>query len=247
MKFKKEYLKTVKGTAATVFVYRYIGIHLAWKFRNTKITPNQLTVLSFLSGLLAALFFSAGSYGYLICGTLLYQICIIFDYSDGSLARFKNLTSNLGLWLEAILDPLREFFVIFGVCLGLYSHTGNPMIWVLGFILCGTNYMMDIQTLTFESFPFAEKGMRAFAPKNRLYEVGKQFISVRTTRYLAIIFFAIIDRMYMFLVFFSIYNMLVFVLIAFQLGRVVKSQDKLKLFVQAGLRDESNNDSSRNK
>ena len=243
--FEKEYLKNVKGTTATVFVYRFVGIHLAWKLKNTKITPNQMTILSFLSGFLCALFFSIGSYGYFMFGALFYQISIIFDYSDGALARFKDLTSDLGVWIVVIVDALREFFVIFGLCLGLYSHTANSMVWVLGFILCGTNYMMDIQMLTFESFHFAEQGIKSFAAKSKLYKIGREFISVRTTRYLAINFFAIIDQMYIYLLVFCIYNIMVFALIALQLGSIVKAQEKRKSSTGKDSREEGNTNNSR--
>ena len=221
-----EYLReSVKGAPIIVLAYRYTGAQFAWSIRNLKITPNQLSLIGFMFGCFSAVLFSLDDYRFLVCGTVLYQICIVLDYSDGSLARIKNMTSLLGIWLEAVFDPIREFLVVFGICWGLYAKTGNLMVWAFGLILCGTNYMMDIQILTFESFPFAEEGIRTFAPKSKLYKAAKQFISVRTTRYVAIILFAIMDRMFLFLVFFSIYNMLIFLLLAFQLGRVVKAQD----------------------
>lgn len=221
----EEYFKEGERGRISVFLYRYLGVSVALKLRNTSVTPNQLSVVGFTFGILAAIFFSIGSYLYLIIGTLVYQICIILDYSDGSLARFKNMTSSLGEWLEWTLDPVRELFVIFGICWGVYSYTGNAMVWILGFILCGTNFMMDIQTITFESFPFAKKGINSFTPKNKLYKVGTQFIGVRTIRYLAIIIFAITNQMFLFLAFFSIYNILVFLLMVFGFGKIVKQNE----------------------
>lgn len=226
MKFKKEYLKENEKGRISTLIYRYLGVNVALRLRNTSITPNQLTIIGFILGMLSAFFFSVGSYWCLIIGLLAYQICIILDYSDGALARFKNMTSSLGEWLEWVLDLIREFFVIFGICWGLYGLTANATVWILGFIMCGTNFMMDIQTITFKSFPFAKKGINSFTPKSKLYKIGKQFISIRTIRYLALIFFAIVNRMFLFLGFFSIYNILVFLLMTFGLWKIIRQSEE---------------------
>ena len=222
MKFKKEYLKEDEKGRIIASIYRYLGVAPALRLRNTSITPNQLSIIGFIFGMLSAFFFSVGSYPCLMIGLLTYQICIILDCSDGTLARLKNMTSFLGEWLEWVFDLVREFFVIFGICWGLYRLNTNAMVWVLGFILCGANFMMDIQTITFKSFPFTKKGINSFVPKNKLYKIGEQFVAIRTVKYLTIIFFAIINRMFLFLGFFSIYNILVFLLIAFSLWKITR-------------------------
>jgi len=224
MKSYNEYFKGNEKGAA--IIYRYLGVLCALKLKNTEVTPNQLTVISFLFGILSAVLFVVDSYWSTIYAIILYQICIVLDYADGTLARLKQQNSFLGIWLEAVLDPLREFFVIFGVCIGLWNQYLDPMIWILGFILIATNYMMDIEAITFESYPFATASTTGFTSKSGLYSIGKHFISIRTTRYMAIVLFGIAGQMFAFLAFFAAYNICVFLSLAFVMGKVFRKQDK---------------------
>ena len=102
--------------------------HLAkpviWFMANfTKLTPTNITVLSFiLFALTSALAFATG---HLITGAILSQIFLIFDLVDGRVAQLKNLKSNVGRITDAFVDLL----MIIGISLSLgyyvYSATGN--------------------------------------------------------------------------------------------------------------------------
>lgn len=227
MKLQDYVPEEAKNAHPLTLIYRYLGVNLALKVKDTGLTPNQVSVISFCLGALAAYLFSLASYWYLVLGALFYQLCIVLDYSDGALARLKGMTSNLGMWLEYIFDPVREFLVIFGICWGLYSQNANAIIWILGFILCGMNFLMDIQMMTFESFPFAGKETSDFAAGNRLYQLGRYFVSVRAIRYFTITGFAVANQMLLFLLLFSVYGILVFLVLAFGVGSIVKGHDKV--------------------
>ena len=123
---------------------------------------------------------------------------------------------------------MREFLVIFGVCWGLYAENPDNRIWILGFILCGTNYMMDIQALTYDTYPFAKQDTQSMVSSSFIYKLAAYVLSMRTTRYISSILFALLDQMYVYLVFFSGYNILVYVLMTFRLGKIIRERDNLE-------------------
>ncbi|HRY30195.1 MAG TPA: CDP-alcohol phosphatidyltransferase family protein [Elusimicrobiota bacterium] len=62
----------------------------------TAITPNQITAVSFLLGIAAALFIATGGGAASAVGALLLELSIVVDCVDGQLARAKGLTSEWG-------------------------------------------------------------------------------------------------------------------------------------------------------
>jgi hypothetical protein len=70
------------------------------------LTPNQITILSFIVCLLAALYFATGQYTAAIAGALLFQLAAVLDCCDGEVARVKFLESRLGDVLDITLDAL---------------------------------------------------------------------------------------------------------------------------------------------
>lgn len=220
----EKYKGNEKGAAV---IYRFVGYYLAKWLVRCSVTPNFLTMCGFIFGVAASYFFSLGGHFSLVSGAIFYQLCIILDYSDGTLARLTKTSSYLGQWLEAVLDPLREFVVIFGICWGLSHADMSVFVWILGFILCGTNFMMDIQVLSFESFPFANEEFKAVVSKSWVYTIASHLLTIRTTRYLFTMFFAVMDWMFLFLVLFSLYNILLFLIISWKVGMSVKLRDQM--------------------
>jgi hypothetical protein len=156
--FEEKMLKENERKNKNIFVmiFRYFGYNLALKLKNTRIAPNQVSVIAFIFGILSALSFSMGTYLYIILGALLCQLSEIFDYCDGSLARLKGMSSSLGEWLEWHFNPLRGFLINFGICWGLYKQTSNIGVWILGFVLCGIGYMLTIQARLLKSLPLVK-------------------------------------------------------------------------------------------
>ncbi len=77
-----------------------------------RITPNQVSILSFIVGLISSLYFFLG---HAIIGALLIQISSILDGSDGEIARLKHMQSSLGNFIDAILDRYADGFILLGM------------------------------------------------------------------------------------------------------------------------------------
>ena len=80
-------------------------------FLKTPITPNQITLLSFIIGILAAIGFAMEGYFNSILGALLFQFSSTVDCSDGEVARLKFMESPFGKWLDITLDNIAHLLI----------------------------------------------------------------------------------------------------------------------------------------
>ena len=123
----------------SVFVLRKVSKLLTWAAVKIGATPNQVTMASFAIGLYAAFLFSQGDFWSVLLGAVLLQVSIIVDCVDGELARYTRKFSELGAWLDAITDRVKEYAVFLGLAYGAYVHH-NQNLWLLAALL------MTIQT-----------------------------------------------------------------------------------------------------
>jgi hypothetical protein len=123
----------------SVFFLRRVSKLLTWAAVKVGATPNQVTIASFAIGLYAAFLFAQGDTWSLIGGAILLQVSIIVDCVDGEIARYTRKFSELGAWLDAITDRVKEYVVFLGLAYGAFVHNGQNL-WVLAAVL------MAIQT-----------------------------------------------------------------------------------------------------
>ena len=94
--------------------------HLSWRLTSVllhwPVTPNQITVLSLLLGLVGAALFLFGDWYIDITGGLLLVASYTLDNCDGEIARIKGLSSEFGARLDDIVDSTVDtcFFVALG-------------------------------------------------------------------------------------------------------------------------------------
>ena len=97
----------------------------------TKITPNQVSVTSFVVGLLAAAAFWQGDHPALVVGALLYHISFVLDCVDGKIARLKGTGSVFGMWLDYSFDRYRVLACTGALMYGQYQRSGEIyFIWL---------------------------------------------------------------------------------------------------------------------
>jgi len=133
----KDIKKASKPTDAwwTVLAIDPIAFRLLWLISNfTKLTPNQITIISFIFGLASAFSFLQGTWIYLVIGALLFEIAFLFDCVDGKLARLKGLKSGFGRYLDSILDQTRVFFVVSCLVQGQYLLTNDASYFLFGML-----------------------------------------------------------------------------------------------------------------
>jgi phosphatidylglycerophosphate synthase len=118
----------------SVLVLRRLSKPLTWLAVKIGVTPNQVTIASFAVGLLAAYFFAQGDTLSLVVGALLLQLSIVVDCVDGELARYTRQFSELGAWLDAITDRVKEYVVFLGLAYGAFVQNGTNL-WLLAALL----------------------------------------------------------------------------------------------------------------
>ena len=111
----------------TLFVTNEVSLVLTWLLVKTRITPNQVTTASVLSGFGCAL---AYAFGYFTIGSLLLFVSHILDCTDGNLARAKSEFSSIGKWLDMAGDRLSNAAIFIGVSF-FFIRTQVSELWVL--------------------------------------------------------------------------------------------------------------------
>jgi phosphatidylglycerophosphate synthase len=118
----------------SVYVLRRFSKALTWAAVKFGATPNQVTIASFAIGLYAAYLFAQGDTWSLIAGAILLQVSIIVDCVDGEIARYTRKFSELGAWLDAITDRVKEYAVFLGLAYGAFIQNGQNL-WILAAVL----------------------------------------------------------------------------------------------------------------
>jgi 1L-myo-inositol 1-phosphate cytidylyltransferase / CDP-L-myo-inositol myo-inositolphosphotransferase len=85
-----------------------------WLLR-TPLSPNQITVLAGVVGVLGALWFLPGGYWGPLLGALLLQFSVVLDCCDGEVARMKFMESPLGDWLDIVCDTVVSLAIFLGL------------------------------------------------------------------------------------------------------------------------------------
>jgi len=99
------------------------------------ISPNQITIFSFLVGLLAVWGFAQGSYAASVGAGLLLPLILVLDCLDGAVARLKYQESPLGALLDIHGDSVLNLLLFLGIVIGCYRNSGQPLFWVLGILI----------------------------------------------------------------------------------------------------------------
>lgn len=130
------YSKLNKDTDGPVskILNRPLSIRISKLLLKTSITPNQISILSFIIGMAGASLFFLGEYFYLILGGILVHIHSVVDGCDGEVARFKLRQTKYGGWLDSVLDRYVDAAIILGLTYGYWSINNDSLIWIIGFV-----------------------------------------------------------------------------------------------------------------
>jgi phosphatidylglycerophosphate synthase len=94
-------------------------------------SPNTITVLATVVGLLAAAGFAVGTYAAGITAALLFQLAAVIDCSDGEVARLTFTESPFGAWLDITLDNVVHMAIFGGIAMGVYQNAvGSDHDWI---------------------------------------------------------------------------------------------------------------------
>jgi len=136
MSLLQEYKRGLKSVAVEEFLdlvlYRPLAFLLVRAIYRTPVTPNQLTLLSMLFGIIGGAFFAAGTPGAFGAGAVFFFLYNVVDCSDGQLARLKNSGTHLGRILDGVADYVTAVAAYAGIGLGYATPSDTPLaLWAL--------------------------------------------------------------------------------------------------------------------
>ena len=131
----------------SVWVHRPLAYALVAVIHNTRVTPNQITLVAMLVGFVAAACWFVGTPGAMVAGGVLLWTSAILDGADGSLARAKQMQSDVGRALDGAADALVGAATVFAAFYYLWrtcEHTWLPLLMPIALVTTvGHIYLYD--------------------------------------------------------------------------------------------------------
>lgn len=148
MNWLQEYKSSLKKIEVEeffdLFFYRPLAFLLVKAIYSTNITPNQLTVISMVFGVIGGFFYSNGNHNSFIIAAVLILIYNVVDCSDGQLARLKKNGTAVGRILDGIADYVVSVAAYFGIAFGFANSSSNPLLWWI--ITAGAGFSNALQS-----------------------------------------------------------------------------------------------------
>ena len=98
-----------------------LAYHLIYPLRNSWITPNHLSCLRLIFGILAALALAAGDYFWSNVGAICFVISNFLDHTDGEFARLTGKFSKQGHYFDLAGDAVVNIILFVGIGAGLMN------------------------------------------------------------------------------------------------------------------------------
>ncbi len=126
-----------------IYPFGYISPYVSYFFaRFLPFTPNQISFLWGIIGLIGIFVMSLGGYRYLLAGILIYHLAILLDYVDGQIARATKNTTIGGSYLDTFFSWINRSLLLLALGVGLYRTDGNIIYFYLG-LIAGFFFFLD--------------------------------------------------------------------------------------------------------
>lgn len=212
-------------------IYRSLGNGIAHLLKNTDLKPSHLTWFSFFLGLVSScFFFSLPNYSGFVTGSIFLLLSIVFDYTDGSLARIKSQVSHYGWYLDQVLDDINELFFVLSLSAGLHRLTGDYRVWICGILIFASDQFSELAMARFKTIFLGETAsgignlQNIINQKSIFFCLGRKVTPVWLWRTTLIVPFALLDQMLLFFVLFSVYGSMIALALTLFVGRNIKNK-----------------------
>lgn len=127
--------KAVEGFWDHVLI-RPLGALVVQVLKRTSVSPTAVSLFSLLAGFICAWFYyltevNSHEMIYALLGGFFLLISSVFDSADGQLARLKNQTTQLGRWIDGIVDSAVVTSIYAGIYFGYSQRVGEYSPWYL--------------------------------------------------------------------------------------------------------------------
>lgn len=118
--------KTATGWIAVNINGRF-SLPLSRQLIKTPLTPNMISVLINVIGIMAGPFFALG---HPVIGAICMQIATVLDRCDGEVARIKLMETKKGQWVDTVSDQVSMLSFYIGLPIGYYAINNSG--WIVG-------------------------------------------------------------------------------------------------------------------
>lgn len=157
-------------------IYIELSSILIFFLQNKSITPNVITLIYALTGVIGGILLSTGNNKLIIIATIMFFFKSFLDWSDGYLAKIKNKTSELG----AVLDEWGGFIGYYSFLCGfgilLFKQTEQIIYLILTLLIvfskiCDLKFFIYLTTLD----KLKEKKISKIEIVNKKKNVNKKY------------------------------------------------------------------------
>ncbi len=131
-------------------IYIELSSILAFFLQNTKVSPNQITYLYTLFGVIGGILLSLNEQNLIIVGCLIFYFKGALDWTDGLIARIKGQTSSIGHILDAWGSSVGHLCFVSSLAVYCYNLTNN--ILYLFIIIC----FLIFKSLDFKNYLYQQ-------------------------------------------------------------------------------------------
>lgn len=121
----------------------WFSLRIVSLLRDSRVSPDHITIASFLSALLGAsvLVSQPDQWSAMIAAALLFQLSYILDCADGQLARLRSQYSTHGWRLDLYSDRITETIILLSTTYAL--STTQSSYWLLGMTALGVTTFLQ--------------------------------------------------------------------------------------------------------
>ena len=176
----------------TKYFLHPVSIRLVSLLKDSRVTPNHLTLAGTGVAFAACSLICFGDYLSTIAAAVLLHISLVFDCADGQLARYKRYESKVGEWLDRCTDKIKDFAIIYAFTFRLSQVNHNA--WMLGFCCFFILFFIDFLGFMNRLSPLLPAREQALVEKKeadfirrvkifkqrinyRLFQIGEQYIA----------------------------------------------------------------------
>lgn len=103
-------------------------------FKKTNISAEELTIFRLVVGLFTAFVLLQGVYFFSLITVIIYQIVLLLDLVDGSIARHRKTFKLSWVYIDLMIHIILSFLFLLAITLSYYSKTNSLLFLILGFI-----------------------------------------------------------------------------------------------------------------
>ncbi|MFB6307388.1 MAG: CDP-alcohol phosphatidyltransferase family protein [Flavobacteriales bacterium] len=134
---ENEFLNTlIKPTDGWVSrnLNRPVSLTFSKYLTRLNISPDLITYITLIIGILNSILFCFGGYYPLMIGSFMFHATSVLDGVDGELARLEYKSSERGEWLDTFADNLIYITSLIGLVIGIYRNNPSDIVFYSGII-----------------------------------------------------------------------------------------------------------------